>query len=234
MNIFEAIDHVDATSLILSTGQKPESKKDLLVVGELTRGDFHSSILGVTENTEGFISDDAVILPGEGRRIGVAYYDVETFVNTTRQIAEGTLVDPVGKQWSVGPWLPETFASDIDRSIEMKAGTYLNKDAANIFSSYPDGLRAAIINRTQAEIALKSVMVISETDGLSKNFAEAELCLAALRCVYAQYRTYFRGIKYEPQTRSTLPLDMAEVTDKIVSSGKFHDVDLLKFKSPLA
>jgi len=234
MNIFEAIGHVDATSLILSTGQKPESKKDLLVVGELSRGDFHSSLLGVTANTEGFISDDAVILPGEGRRIGVAYYDVETFVNMTRQIADGALVDPIGKQWSVGPWLPETFASDIDRSIEMKAGAHLDKEVANIFSSYPDGLRAAIISRAQAEIALKSLTVTGETDGLMKNFAEAELCLAALRCVYAQYRTYFRGIKYEPQTRSALPIDVAEVTAKIVSSGNFNDVNLLKFKLPIA
>lgn len=233
MDVVEAINRVDASSLILSTGQKPESKKDLLVVGELPRSEFHNSLIGMSANGDAFISDDAVILPGEGRRVGVAYYDTENFTKTTRQIADGTLVDPIGKQWSAGPWLPETFASDINRSVEVKAGAYLNKTTANIFSNYPEALKTAIMSRSQAEIALKSAMITGEVDGLVKKFAEAELCLAALRYVYAQHEVYFRGIKYEPQTRLDLPHEIAQVTARIVSDGDPNDVNLLTFKSPL-
>jgi len=226
VNIFEAINRVDTTSLVLSTGQKPESRKDLLVVGRLYRNDFHNSLLDVSANRDAFISDDAVILPGDGGRIGVAYYDTETFLNTTHRIAEGIAIDPIGKQWSAGPWLPETFASDIDSSIEIKVGTYLDKKEANVFSVYPEELRAGIIGRSQAEIAIKSAMLSGEMDDLTRKFTEAELCLAALRLVYAQYRIYFRGIKYEPFTRLELPASVASYTAKLVDGANPNDIDL--------
>lgn len=224
MNILKDILGVSKDLTVLSTGQNPELNKDLLVVGELTRDEFQSSLLEALVNVaEARLSDDAIVVQQDDNKVGVAYYTECSFNSLVADVANGRAIDPIVKHWSLGPWLPEIFASDMARSLTLTESDSDSSRVAELFRQYPDPLREAIIARSLSEIAMKTAMLEVGQYELSSKFLAMDICLASMRLLYATEKIYFRGFKYEPLTRTSLSYEAGLISNRIMMNPASED-----------
>lgn len=200
---------------VLSTGHEPDSYTDFLVVDQVAREDFFDELRrdlqrNDIEPTEIVESDDALMIPTQG--IGIAYQDADSFYAKVAAIHDGADVDPIVKPWSVGPWLPESFAGDLARSLVIKTGEVDVDSYVQLFHTYPTGLRASLLSTTAQEITSKSDRLKLVGEGLQSHFLMSDVCLAGIRYAHAFDEVYFGGLRY---VRATMD-ELSEQDSRIV------------------
>ncbi len=216
--IVAAIREVEDTTAVLATGARPQSLKDLLVMGDLNREEYlqilHDSFS--QQNIPSYRCDDALVT--NSPRMGIAYYNHDAFLQTIDSLTSGDSIDPIVKPWSTGPWLPEAFADDLRRAIPLSDGSAV-LDLLRTFDEYPPNLREAICARCILEIQIKSRQIEGTTLGLGKETLAADICFAGLRYLHAKEGQYFRGIRYLEDTLPTLPDESQTIARELAASS---------------
>lgn len=185
---------------VMSTGAQPETYTDLLVVGDVSRGEYFDVFKALNPLDAVTIRevDDAVLIGTQMHcKMGIAYHQKESFEARLFSLRSGDDVAPVHTTWSQGPWLPEAYAADLaDAQIICdKSGMYAQ--LVSQFGSYPELLRQGIVDYTSKEIELKSRLLERDNaDPLSRSLIENDIKLAQLRRIFASEGVYFRGMRY--------------------------------------
>ena len=204
----EYLSTIASPDLIISTGPYPELNRDLLVVGDLTRDEYFSLFVETVKTGDIDIElvDDAIILTqSDSTRVGIAYQQKSDFLHQVAALHEGRLLTPVHTLWSVGPWLPEAFASDLATSIPLLIKDIELYENTSSLQHYPEKLKIGIIEYCENEIRQKSrTLAKSDIDELSRSFATNDIALAKIRMLHALDNVYFRGLKYINDTQQKL------------------------------
>lgn len=213
------IGRVDNDAVVLAVGQAPESLNDLLVVGEESRDVFLPRLreaIGDTAMTA-MLLDDALLITRDTRsQQGIAYQSREEFFRRVERLKSGVDIDGISKPWSIGPWLPEAYASDLARAVCVIGNGSDVDDQARDFLTYPHDLRCALMELMSTEVDIKSSMIANGVESkLAKQALEVDVALASIRLIYAQERVYFRGLKYVGQTLPVLSDCAAEAVFRI-------------------
>lgn len=217
----ELIDYIATTTApdaLLTTGEDPSSLSDLLVVGVSPREKYLGTLADSLHRRgiAASLCDDAVVIPSVS--MGVAYYTRTSLDHAVHDLSKGLMVDPVVKPWSTGPWLPEAFASDLQRAHHV-SGDISVANSLRIFDKYPQALCDAICASTAMEIAIKARRVENVASQLDRDILRADICLAGLRYLHAHNRSYFRGLRYLGGTVPALPVESRRIAEKLAAGN---------------
>jgi len=223
---------VDHENTILSTGKDPDSLQDLLVIGEKPRDVYFISLMGklVAMGLGVCVSDDALVVKDKESIIGMAYYERPLFAKKLEDIYTGNSPDPVIKPWSIGPWLPEAFASDLKRSRSVVADNHEAQRIHSMFRVYPLGLQGAIIRYCRQEIKTKKLLLNNErtiNNALATDILINDLCLSSIRLIYATEQIYFRGLKALEESLPELSRDNQDFINTMILAKAQNELGAL-------
>lgn len=224
--LIHTICEIDPSVSVFTTGQKPKTFMDLLVIGGGTRSNYFGRLSQDRRIQDSHTeqSGDALMIRSEtGHQIGVAYHRYRDFLEHTEGLMSGELLDPVVTSWSLGPWLPETYASDLSRAINVQKGDVDLAQRIKSFRIYPPALAIHVVKRCVQEIDRKSKMIKNEQDpsSLAYSFMAADICLAGIRIIHAREKIYFRGLKYIAHTKLSLSLESIHLVDVLCSIDNY-------------